>query len=93
MPDPQPQPWHLQPDIANLSPDSFTAQKLVPNTIPVPPHHVLTIAATCDAGASLPHIEALLHRPYPRTLPHTPYSILHACNASSTLTHNQRQHG
>jgi hypothetical protein len=49
MPDPQPHPWQLQPDIANLSPDSFTAQKLVPTTILVSTNRVLTIAATCDA--------------------------------------------
>ena len=29
MSDPRPHSWHRQPDIANLSPDSFTAQKLV----------------------------------------------------------------
>lgn len=29
MPDQRPHSWHLQPDTANLSPDSFTAQKLV----------------------------------------------------------------
>ncbi|KAF2730974.1 meiotically up-regulated gene 56 protein [Polyplosphaeria fusca] len=28
MPDPRPLSWHQQPDIANLSPDSYTAQKL-----------------------------------------------------------------
>lgn len=29
MTDQRPHSWHLQPEIANLSPDSFTAQKLV----------------------------------------------------------------
>jgi hypothetical protein len=29
MTEQRPHSWHLQPDIANLSPDSFTAQKLV----------------------------------------------------------------
>lgn len=72
MPDPQPHPWQLQPDITNLSPDSFTAQKLVPTTMPVSKNCVLTIAATCDARASIPHLEALLHWPHPRTLPCSP---------------------
>jgi hypothetical protein len=29
MTEQRPHSWHLQPDVANLSPDSFTAQKLV----------------------------------------------------------------
>jgi hypothetical protein len=29
MPEPRPRSWHLQPDIASLAPESFTAQKLV----------------------------------------------------------------
>jgi hypothetical protein len=29
MPEQRPRSWHLQPDIANLAPESFTAQKLV----------------------------------------------------------------
>jgi hypothetical protein len=29
MPDTHPHPWHHAPDIASLSPDSYTAQRLV----------------------------------------------------------------
>jgi hypothetical protein len=29
MTEQRPHSWHLQPDVANLLPDSFTAQKLV----------------------------------------------------------------
>ncbi|KAF2027047.1 hypothetical protein EK21DRAFT_115168 [Setomelanomma holmii] len=39
MTDPRPPSWHQQPDIANLSPDSFTAQKLQHAT---PEHLYLT---------------------------------------------------
>ncbi|KAH7385489.1 Pleckstrin homology domain-containing protein [Phaeosphaeria sp. MPI-PUGE-AT-0046c] len=39
MPDQRPHSWHLQPDIAKLSPDSFTAQKLQHAT---PEHLYLT---------------------------------------------------
>lgn len=39
MPDQRPHSWHLQPDIANLSPDSYTAQRLQHAT---PEHLYLT---------------------------------------------------
>jgi hypothetical protein len=29
MPEQRPHSWHLKPDVANLPPESFTAQKLV----------------------------------------------------------------
>lgn len=69
MPTQPPQPWHHdQPDIANLSPDSFTAQKLVHTATALVLALVLTIAATCNARASASHVAPLLHRSYPRTL-------------------------
>jgi hypothetical protein len=66
MPEQRSRSWHLQPDIANLSPDSFTAQKLV-HALIMYGDHTLTRPATCDTRASLPHVEALLHRPHSRT--------------------------
>jgi hypothetical protein len=84
MPEQRPHSWHHQPDIANLSPDSYTAQKLVHASI-LFVGRMLTSPATCDAGASLPHVEALLHRPHTRTLPYT--------QCAPTLTHSRRQHG
>jgi hypothetical protein len=70
MPEQRPHSWHLQPDIANLSPDSFTAQKLV-HALGRDQCSTLTCPATCDARASLPHVEALLHRSHSRTTLHT----------------------
>jgi hypothetical protein len=48
MPEPRPHSWHLQPDIANLSPDSYTAQKLV-RALNLDTDRMLTSPATCDA--------------------------------------------
>jgi len=58
---PQRRSWHHEPDIANLSPDSFTAQKLVRH-MSLSETMFTDLTATCDARASLPHVEALLHR-------------------------------
>lgn len=48
MPDPERRSWHHQPDIGDLSPDSYTAQKLV-GSITAMACNALIVVATCDA--------------------------------------------
>jgi hypothetical protein len=63
--------WHQQPDIAHLSPESFTAQKLVHGSVSLQYVQQLTRPATRNPRAPLPHLEALLHRPHTRMQPHS----------------------
>jgi hypothetical protein len=49
MPNPQRHSWHHGPDIANLSPESFTAQKLVGKSLSLCDVELLTAKATRDA--------------------------------------------
>ena len=68
MPDQQRRSWH-QPEVTNLPPDSYTAQKLVS----IATHcvcHQLRKVGTCDARTSASHVEALLYRSYPGMLPY-----------------------
>jgi hypothetical protein len=48
MPDQERRSWHHEPDIGDLSPDSYTAQKLV-GFYTVLACNALIVAATCDA--------------------------------------------
>jgi len=68
MPEPRPQSWLHQPDIATLEPDSYTAQRLVQFPPNCQEDRALTMAATLDPRAPAHHIETLLHRAYSGTV-------------------------
>jgi hypothetical protein len=87
MPEQRPRSWHLQPDIANLAPESFTAQKLV------------SIRELCNRSSTDEHSNML--RQSTSTSPRGASSSGPSLYASSTpstsgstaLTHDQRQLG
>jgi hypothetical protein len=84
MPDQERRSWHHEPDIGGLSPDSYTAQKLV-GIYTVMACNALIGAATCDARTCPPYLEALLHWAYP--------SMFYHCPTRTALMHSDRRPG